>query len=168
MRAFHFGLMGVAGALLTGCSGAATSPNASPVTAAESAVVAQYTLVTANGVTVPAGAGSYPINNVTCNRFVDAGFLRLGGQLDYTLSVSWRIVCPSGVTSTSTSSGLQISNGTWTYDGNQLALTRTSGSAIGLANLGISGGIVSADVQLETFPPDAAYKYPLLAMRFQR
>lgn len=167
MRALHHGLMGIAGVLLAGCS-SADAPATASVTAAESAVVGQYNLVTANGATVPAGAGSYPINNVTCNRFVDGGFLRLGGQLDYNLSVSWRIVCPSGVSTTSTSSGSQISNGTWTYDGNQLALTRAGGSAMSVANLEISGGVVSADVQLETIPPDAAFKYPVLTMRFQR
>ncbi|MBI3567067.1 MAG: hypothetical protein HY084_02535 [Gemmatimonadetes bacterium] len=169
MRGLRITLVGLSAAFLTACpSGDTTAPKDTPLPTVESAEVGQYNLQSANGAAVPASAGSYPIGNVTCNRFIDGGFLTLDGKLSFQLSVSWRIVCPSGVNTTSTYSGIQASNGTWTYDGTRLTLSRQGGSAIGISNISAAGAAVTADLQLETEPPGSAFAFPLLTMRFQR
>ena len=169
MRGSRIALVGFSAAALTACpSSDSTAPQDTPLTTVEAAEVGQYVLQSANGAAVPATAGSYPINGSTCNRFIDSGFLNLDVKHGYILSVSWRIVCPSGVSTTSTSSGSQSSDGTWTYDGSQLSLSRPNGSAIGISNVSAAGAVVTADIQLETEPPGGANAFPRLAMRFQR
>ena len=169
MRQWPIGLVRFSVVLLAACAGdTASLPPASPLTAAESAVLGQYNLTTSNGATVPASAGTYQINGTTCSRFVDSGFLKLGEQLDQQLSISTRVTCPSGMSTTSVNTAAQLSTGTWSYDGNQLVLVRVGGSAIVVSRLQLAGGVVTADVQLAPDATDSRGSYPLLSLRFQR
>jgi len=145
-----------------------TAPDPNALTAPELAVQGQYTLSSVNGAALPTAAGTYPAGNVTCSRFIDGGFLNLATGPHFSLSVSWRILCPSGVNTTSTTTGVQSINGTWVYDGSSITLTRTDGSPIVVSNQALANGVFSALVQLETNPAGAANGYPLLTMRFSK
>ena len=155
--------------LTTACpTNESTAPDPNALTTAEVAVQGHYTLSSVDGSELPSSAGTYPAGNVTCRRFIDGGFLDLAKGPNFQLSVSWRILCPSGVNTTSTSTGIQSINGTWIYDGSSIALTRTGGSQIVVSDQALASGVLSAHVQLETNPTGAAFGYPLLSMRFSR
>ncbi len=143
--------------------GTGSGANGTQATAAQAAIEGQYNLQAVSGAATPTGVGSYVIGGLTCDRFIDGGFLNLGAGFNFQLSVSYRIVCPP-----TTTTGVQYTTGTWSYDGTTLGLTRTSGSVIGISTPSIGGGLFTANLQLETNPPGAPTAYPLLLMKFQK
>lgn len=169
MYRWHVGAVGL---LLLASLGCPFGPaDATPPTPAEAAAAGHYTLMTANGATLPAPAGSYVITNstgsTTCHWFADVGTLQLDTlPQQYTFQVNIRTVCPTGIsTPPSSVTDTQKETGSWSLTGSQLTLSHTGGSNLGASNSAQSGATVTVDIMPSTADNRTLPKLSLVLQR---
>ena len=172
MRYLRVTVAGLSLTVLSACPDAGvTAPSA-----AESAAVGHYNLVTVDGAALPAGIGNYTYGPRAappgCNLFVDAGTLDLfiatkhtDGRNPYSLAVTIRSVCPTFDTFVSGSS-VEGGAGHWSNGGDQLVLTRESGDIMGAATGLSNGSDFTVYVQLSS--SDLDHAIPSLPFHFRR